>query len=103
VISGAQLRETTSGSVLDALSVLRPNLISRATLSGGTAGEAIVYLDGKRLGGLAALAGIPTSWVATVRVMRPSTPDLQYSAGSNALVIVVTTQGAPGTIPWGRQ
>lgn len=94
VITGAEMRVAGIEDAYQALRWLGAGSLVRAgeLRRDPQAPEAtVVYIDELRSGGVDVLHRIPTSWVASIWVVRARDGDARFSSGARGVAIVVTT------------
>ena len=94
VLTGAEMREAGFRDAYEALVALRPEILFRArdaVADNHAPVEPVVYIDDQVAGGLETLRQISTSWVASIRLIKMSTPEPQFMSGVRTGAIVVRT------------
>jgi hypothetical protein len=82
-------------TAFDVVQQLRPEFLrtrGSASVRDPTPVEAVVYLDGVRLGAPSALRGIPKETLKEIRYMDANEATMQYGTGHRGGAIVVTTR-----------
>lgn len=98
VISAEELATIDAPDAYQAIQRLRPQFLvaSRGPTelgsrrSGGADGGIMVYLENTRLGGVSALAQIPTNDIKEIRYLSASEATQRYGTGNTSGAIVVT-------------
>jgi hypothetical protein len=90
VLLGNQIDTSHAITAYDAVLQRRPHFLNPA--SGHLATERIVYLNGRRLGGVDTLREIPSGMILRIRFLGGPEAHMRYGAGHAAGAIEVTTR-----------
>ncbi len=91
----ADARARNLSNVHELVAALRPQWLRQAgSLSGGSSGQVVVYLDNVRQGGIEALRAFTLPAVQSVRWLSPSEAGGMFGLNVNGGVIQILTIGA---------
>ena len=94
LITEAEIAKVSARDGYHAVQLLRPDWFrvrGASSLSGQTS-EAVVYMNGQRMGGLRALTQIQATGIREMRFMSASEATNRYGTGHDAGAILVTTK-----------
>ena len=101
IITRAEISRTHSLTAHDAVRLLRPTFLrtrGQTSIMRQTTDEPVVYLDDRRMGGLAALRDIPVQLIFQFRYLSSSEAQLKWGSGHpGGVVQVVTATSRPGS------
>lgn len=101
VISRAEISKTQALTAFDAVRTLRPAFLrsrGQTSLTRQVTNEPVVYLDNRRMGGLATLRDIPVQLIFEIRYLSSSEAQMKWGSGHPAgAVHVISSTSRAGT------
>lgn len=98
VISRAEIDRTTALNAYDAVRYLRPLFLrsrGRASILLPSEAEPVVYLDDRRMGGVATLREIPANSVFEIRYFSAGQAQMRWGSGhANGAILVVSARSS---------